>query len=65
MQYNLKDQDEYIEFFEEVIEDIDDINTFNEQGFPLDEDTNELVISYKSITVYDTFSDTPIHLSTY
>ena len=41
MQYNLKDQDEYIEFFEEVIEDIDGINTFNEQGFPLNEDTNE------------------------
>ena len=34
-------------------------------SYYLDEDTNELVISYKSITVYDTFSDTPIHLSTY
>lgn len=38
--YNLKDFDEYQEFFDMVIEDINDTNPVDGKGFPLDEDDN-------------------------
>ena len=34
--YNLKDFDEYQEFFDMVIEDIEDVNPVDGKGFPLD-----------------------------
>lgn len=40
--YNLKDFDEYQEFFDMVIEDIEDTNSVNDKGFPLDEDGNPI-----------------------
>ena len=40
--YNLKDHDEYQEFFDMVIEDIEDTNPVDGKGFPLDEDDNPI-----------------------
>lgn len=40
--YNLKDFDEYQEFFDMVIEDIEDTNPVDGSGFPLDEDDNPI-----------------------
>lgn len=40
--YNLKDQDQYQEFFDMVIEDIEDTNPVDGQGFPLDEHDNPI-----------------------
>lgn len=40
--YNLKDFDEYQEFFDMVIEDIEDTNPVDGKGFPLDEDDNPI-----------------------
>ena len=40
--YNLKDQDQYKEFFDMVIEDIEDTNSVDDKGFPLDEDDNPI-----------------------
>lgn len=40
--YNLKDFDEYQEFFDMVIEDINDTNPVDGKGFPLDEDDNPI-----------------------
>lgn len=35
--YNLKDNEQYKEFFDMIVEDIKDENDIDEQGFPLDE----------------------------
>ena len=40
--FNLKDQDQYQEFFDMVIEDIEDTNSVDGQGFPLDEHDNPI-----------------------
>lgn len=40
--YNLKDFDEYQEFFDMIIEDIEDTNPVDGKGFPLDEDDNPI-----------------------
>lgn len=40
--YNLKDQDQYQEFFDMIIEDIEDTNPVDGQGFPLDEHDNPI-----------------------
>ena len=40
--YNLKDFDEYQEFFDMVIEDINETNPVDGKGFPLDEDNNPI-----------------------
>ena len=40
--YNLKDQNEYQEFFDMIIEDIEDTNPVDGKGFPLDEDDNPI-----------------------
>lgn len=43
---NLKDQDQYQEFFDMVIEDIEDTNSVDGQGFPLDEHDNPIDIDW-------------------
>ena len=40
--YNLKDHDEYQEFFDMIIEDIEDTNPVDGKGFPLDEEDNPI-----------------------
>lgn len=40
--YNLKNQDEYQEFFDMIIEDIEDTNPVDGKGFPLDEEDNPI-----------------------
>ena len=44
--FNLKDQDQYQEFFDMVIEDIEDTNPVDGQGFPLDEHDNPIDIDW-------------------
>jgi len=44
--YNLKDFDEYQEFFDMVIEDIEDNNLMSKEGFPLDEHNNPINIDW-------------------
>lgn len=40
--YNLKDFDEYQEFFDMIIEDIEDTNPVDGKSFPLDDDDNPI-----------------------
>ncbi len=44
--YNLKDQEEYKEFFDMVIEDIEDTNSVDDKGFPLDDNNEPITVDY-------------------
>ena len=44
--YNLKDFDEYQEFFDMVIEDIKDTNPVDGRGFPLDDNDEPITVDY-------------------
>ena len=44
--YNLKDQNEYQEFFDMIIEDINDTNPVDGKGFPLDDNDEPITTDY-------------------
>lgn len=44
--YNLKNQEEYKEFFDIVIEDINDTNPVDGKGFPLDDNDEPITVDY-------------------
>lgn len=44
--YNLKDQNEYQEFFDSVIEDIEYTNPRDGQGYPLDDNDNRITVDW-------------------
>lgn len=44
--YNLKDFDEYQEFFDMIIEDINDTNPVDGRGFPLDDNDEPITVDY-------------------
>lgn len=44
--YNLKNQEEYKEFFDTVIEDINDTNPVDGKGFPLDDNDEPITVDY-------------------
>lgn len=44
--YNLKDQNEYQEFFDMVIEDINNTNPVDGSGFPLDDNDEPITVDY-------------------
>ena len=44
--YNLKDQNEYKEYFDSVIEDIDETNPRDGQGYPLDEHDDRITVDW-------------------
>lgn len=44
--YNLKNQEEYKEFFDTVIEDINDTNSVDDKGFPLDDNDEPITVDY-------------------
>lgn len=44
--YNLKNQEEYKEFFDMVVEDINDTNPVDGKGFPLDDNDEPITVDY-------------------
>ena len=44
--YNLKDFDEYQEFFDTITEEINDENPVDGKGFPLDENDNPITVDW-------------------
>lgn len=44
--YNLKNQEEYQEFFDMIIEDINDTNPVDGKGFPLDDNDEPITVDY-------------------
>lgn len=44
--YNLKDNEQYQEFFDMVIEDINDTNPVDGKGFPLDDNDEPITVDY-------------------
>jgi len=44
--YNLKNQEEYKEFFDMIIEDINDTNPVDGNGFPLDDNDEPITVDY-------------------
>lgn len=44
--YNLKDQEQYKEYFDSVIEDIEYTNPRDGQGYPLDDDDNRITVDW-------------------
>lgn len=44
--YNLKDQNEYQEFFDSVIEDIEETNPRDGQSYPLDDNDNRITVDW-------------------
>ena len=44
--YNLKDFDEYQDFFDTITEEINDENPVDGKGFPLDENDNPITIDW-------------------
>lgn len=44
--YNLKNKEEYKEFFNMIIEDINDMNPVDSKGFPLDDNNEPITMDY-------------------